>query len=451
MDTGSQSFPNEPNVRSSEQQVLTVSMLNRQVAAILSRQFPLIWVRGEISNFTCAASGHCYFSLKDARAQVRAVLFRSKARAVPFELRNGLQVDAQAAVGLYEARGDFQLNIERMRPAGAGDLHQQFLALREKLQNEGLFDDALKRAPPPLPRAIGVVTSLQAAALRDVLVTLARRAPQVPVVIYPAPVQGADAAPQLVRALQTAGARAEVSTLLLVRGGGSLEDLWSFNDERLARAIRASPLPVVVGVGHESDVTIADFAADLRAPTAAATMATTDRAELLARTAAGTQALRVAMRRQLEGRAQRIDTAARLLPTPMERWYQWQARFDQNVLRLRMAQRQQLVAAQNRLSRSAGRLRGPSVGAAQARLEALSRRLQEAARQQLRRRTLLLDGVAAQLDLVDPGQVVRRGYAVVRGPQGELITSVAQAIPGTDWTLDLSDGQVQTTVRNKSA
>ncbi|CCN05305.1 exodeoxyribonuclease large subunit [Bordetella bronchiseptica Bbr77] len=248
--------------------ILTVAQLNQAVGQLLERSIPSLWVRGEISNFTQAASGHWYFTLKDSRAAVRTVMFRSRAAQVGFVPRPGDQVEVRARVSLYEPRGDYQLQADGMRRAGVGNLYEAFLRLKAQLQDEGLFDPQRKRQPARLPRAIGVVTSLHAAALRDVLSALARRAPQVPVIIYPAPVQGADAAARLAARVAQANQRAEVDTLLLVRGGGSIEDLWSFNDEALAREVAASDIPVISGVGHETDFTIVDFVADLRAPQA---------------------------------------------------------------------------------------------------------------------------------------------------------------------------------------
>ena len=259
--------------------VLSVSDLNRLARETLEARFPLLWVAGEVSNLTRAPSGHLYFTLKDEAAQVRCTMWRNRAHLLPFQLAHGMRVEARALVTLYEARGDYQLNVETLRRAGQGNLAEAFQRLKEKLAAEGLFDPGRKRPLPAYPRGIGLVTSPQAAALHDVLVCLRRRAPHLPVVLYPAPVQGDSAAPRLMEALRQAGARAGqdgIDLLLLVRGGGSLEDLWAFNDEALARAIAACPLPVVAGVGHETDFTIADFVADLRAatPTAAAELAT---------------------------------------------------------------------------------------------------------------------------------------------------------------------------------
>src|SRR5712691_11074771 len=267
--------------------VVTVSELLRRVRDTLERRFPLLWVRGELSNLSRAPSGHRYFTLKDRGAQVDCVMYRSRAATLEAELREGMQVEAQVLVTLYEPRGRFQLNIEALRQAGLGPLYERFLRLKEKLEREGLFEPAAKRSPPRHPGTIGVITSLQAAALHDVLTTIARRNSTIAVIVYPAPVQGEGAAQRITAMLAVANARAECDVLLLVRGGGSIEDLWPFNEESVARAIRASRIPVVVGVGHESDFTIANFAADRRAPTptAAAELASPARAELLARVA----------------------------------------------------------------------------------------------------------------------------------------------------------------------
>src|SRR3954466_16014077 len=301
--------------------ILTVSELLRSVRDTLERRFPLLWVRGELSNLNRAPSGHFYFTLKDRGAQVDCVMFKSRAAALETPLRDGMQVDAQVLVGLYEPRGRFQLTVEGLRPAGLGPLYERFLRLKDKLEKEGLFDPALKKALPPYPRTVGVVTSLAAAALRDVLTTLERRNKGVSVIVYPAPVQGEGAADRLSTMIARANRRAECDVLLLVRGGGSIEDLWQFNDEKLAYAIRASRIPVVVGVGHESDFTIADFAADRRAPTptAAAELASPARAELLARLAECARCLSRDARRQIEYAMQAVDALGRRLLHPAAR------------------------------------------------------------------------------------------------------------------------------------
>jgi exodeoxyribonuclease VII large subunit len=253
------------SVADKSSRVIGVAELNRLAKELIERQLPLMWVAGEISNFMRAASGHCYFSLKDAQAQVRCVMFRHKAQLHDWKPENGMQIEVRATPSFYEARGEFQLNVEAMRRAGLGALYAAFEQLKARLSAEGLFAEERKQVLPRFPRAIGIVTSPHAAALRDVLTTLKRRMPAIPVIIYPTPVQGEGAAAKIAAALATADARAECDVLILCRGGGSIEDLWAFNEDVVARAIDACNLPVICGVGHETDFTIADFVADVRA------------------------------------------------------------------------------------------------------------------------------------------------------------------------------------------
>jgi len=391
--------------------IVSVSELVRSVRDTLERRFPLLWVRGELSNLSQAASGHFYFTLKDGAAQVDCVMFRSRAAALGWELREGAQVEARALVTMYEPRGRFQLNVEAMRLAGLGPLYERFLRLKEKLEREGLFDAAAKRAPPEFPRAIGVVTSLQAAALRDVLTTLARRNSAIPVIVYPVPVQGEGAAARIAVMLAAANARAECDVLLLVRGGGSIEDLWPFNEEALARAIRASVIPVVVGVGHETDVTIADFAADRRAPTptAAAEMVSPARAELLARLAECARSLSRETRRQLEYAMQALDALAKRLLHPRARL---------------QASQQHLLHLGNRLAFALAH----NVHFFKATIEKLQ----------------------TALAGLDPNAVLARGYSITLDAQGKVITAAAQVKEGDRLTTRLSRGSLESEVRSKN-
>jgi exodeoxyribonuclease VII large subunit len=298
--------------------VQSVSQFNRRVARQLQDHFGVQQVRGELSALTRAASGHWYFTLKDASAQVRCVMFRGRNSQLDFSPREGDELIITAVVNLYEPRGDFQLTVESMRRAGAGLLWEQFLRLRKRLGDEGLFDQDQKRPVPRMPQRVGVITSLRAAALRDVVATLGRRAPSLRIVVYPVPVQGSEAAPAIAAMLDRANQRNEVDVLLLVRGGGSIEDLWAFNEEVVARALRRGHLPVISGVGHESDVTIADFAADVRAPTptAAAELVAPDwRTQLAAVQALGARLSRT-VRHAMDQRAVRLDHARRLLASP---------------------------------------------------------------------------------------------------------------------------------------
>lgn len=424
--------------------VLTVAQLNRRVGGLLEANFAQLWVRGEISNFTKAASGHWYFTLKDEAAAVRAVMFRSRAQAVGFVPRPGERVELRATVTLYQARGDYQLQVEAMRRAGQGDLHEAFLALKAKLDNEGLFDAERKRAIVPMPRTIGVVTSLAAAALRDVLSAMLRRAPHVRVVVYPAPVQGADAAARLCQALGSAIVRNEVDTLLLVRGGGSLEDLWSFNDEALARVIAASPIPIISGVGHETDFTIADFVADLRAPTptAAAELCCLPRQACLERVDTALQALAVQQRRWFERAALRLDRAVGMLVSPQERLERQLERLHSLKQRLaRAATGQQRVQA-SRLAMATARLshRRPDPATLRRELHSVVSRLSTCAPHLLAARRSRLSSAQQTLEALSPRNILHRGYAIVRDEHGTLVKNALDLNRGDRLVLELGQG-----------
>jgi exodeoxyribonuclease VII large subunit len=433
----------EGSERATVREIVTVGQLNRAVAGLLERSFPLLWVSGEVSNLTRAASGHWYFSLKDAQAAVRAVMFRGRNQYVDFQPANGDKVEVRAQVGLYEARGDFQLGVEVMRRAGAGDLYQQFLRLKARLEAEGLFDEGRKRPLPPMPRAVGIVTSPQAAALRDVLTTLARRAPQVPVILYPASVQGPQAPGELIRALAAAVARSECDVILLVRGGGAIEDLWAFNDEALARAIAASPIPIVCGVGHETDFTIADFVADLRAPTptGAAMRAVPDRAEGLAMLARERHRLVQAWQRQSEQREQRLDIATRMLRPPALQWAERRARLERFAQRLAVAAERTSALRARRLATLAAALRGPELALRAVRIDAAGRALGTALRARLDTASSRVAHAAAQLDLVSPRAVLARGYAIVTGADGSIVRRAAGLAAGDAVSVALADGR----------
>ncbi|HET6493433.1 MAG TPA: exodeoxyribonuclease VII large subunit, partial [Burkholderiales bacterium] len=300
------------------QPVVSVSELNRLARDLLEAKLPLMWVRGEISNLKRYDSGHCYFTLKDAQAQVDCVIFRHKLQYLGWRPDDGMQVEVRACPTLYEARGKFQLNVETMRRSGLGALFEAFAKLKARLEQEGLFDPARKKPLPPFPRTLGIVTSLQAAALRDVLTTLRRRMPSLPLIIYPAPVQGDGAGRKIAAAIEIAAARDECDVLIVCRGGGSIEDLWAFNEEIVARAIHACTIPIVSGIGHETDFTIADFVADVRGPTptAAAEMATPDCIELKHKLQHWHRRLGRAGLRALEERMQRLDYLGKRLVHP---------------------------------------------------------------------------------------------------------------------------------------
>jgi exodeoxyribonuclease VII large subunit len=391
--------------------VLSVAELLRSVRDTLERRFPLAWVRGELSDVKRAPSGHLYFTLKDRDAQVECVMFRSRGAALDWEPREGMQVEVRALPTLYEPRGRFQLTVEGMRRAGLGPLYERFLRLKDKLGAEGLFDEGLKRELPPFPGRIGVVTSLAAAALRDVLTTLSRRCAAIPVVVYPVPVQGEGAAERIATMLARASRRAECDVLLLVRGGGSMEDLWQFNEEVVARAIRASAIPVVVGVGHETDFTIADFAADRRAPTptAAAELACPSRAELLARVADGAKSLSKEMRRRLQYAAQALDAASRRLLHPAARLRSYHQLMTQLSARLAFAFSHKVHRCQAHLAR-----------------------------------------MQATLVSLDPTAVLARGYSITYNEDGKVLRSAASLRQGERLRTRLAEGEVDSEVTKKS-
>ncbi|MBC2770243.1 exodeoxyribonuclease VII large subunit [Pusillimonas minor] len=430
--------------------VLSVAQLNRQVGNLLEGNFSRIWVRGEVSNFTQAASGHWYFTIKDERASVRAVMFRGRAQAVSFVPKAGERFEFRATVTLYEPRGDYQLQVETLRRAGQGDLHEAFLRLKEKLAAEGLFDPSRKRILATMPRAVGVITSLAAAALRDVVTAMARRAPHVPVIVYPAPVQGEGAAAQLLQALHVAIDRNEVDTLLLVRGGGSLEDLWSFNDEALARAVAASPIPVICGVGHETDFTICDFVADLRAPTptAAAELSCVDRLACLDQVSDLLVALARQQRRILERASLRLDRAMAQLVSPQQRLAQQRRQVGalQQQLWRAVCRHHELEGARLNLLKTRLGSALPPVARRRRELDALQRRMLAAGSRQLRAPQARLDAAALTLQALSPRKILARGYALVRDPRGELVKNALDLSAGDRLTLELSQGSADVEV-----
>lgn len=405
--------------------VIPISVLNRLARERLEAAFPLCWVAGEVSNLSYAASGHVYFSLKDSSAQVRCIMFRSRAQVLGWRLENGQHIEARVLVTLYEARGDFQLNVEAARRGGAGSLFERFLRLKDRLEREGLFSVSAKRSLPAFPRRVGIVTSPQAAALRDVLSTLARRAPQVGIVLYPTPVQGEGAAVLIARAIDRAGQRGECDVLIVCRGGGSMEDLWAFNDETVARAIRGCPLPVVSGIGHETDFTIADFAADQRAPTptAAAELAVPERRALLTRLAALQASLRRQMGHRLDQNGQQLDWLARRLEHPAQRLTRQQEILTQRRRELRLAMRQATAQALGTLADYGRRiiLRRPEPTRLRHDLDGLAARIDAARYRTWQDKQSDLARLAACLAHLNPTAVLARGYAMVADERGRCV------------------------------
>lgn len=435
----------------------TPSQLNALARNLLEDAFPLIWVEGELGNLSRPASGHLYFTLKDERAQVRCALFKPKSQWLKFVPREGLRVLARGRLTLYEARGDYQLILDTLEEAGEGALRRAFEQLKAKLQAEGLFDQARKRPLPTHVRRLGVLTSPSGAAVRDVLSVLRRRFPLVEVEILPVPVQGDAAAAQIVRMLQAAGRAGRHDALLLTRGGGSLEDLWAFNDEALARAIAASPIPVVSAVGHEVDVTLADFAADLRAPTpsVAAELLVPDRADVAARLRALARRLRALQAHRLREAAQRADRAALRLQAlrPQARLEALRRRQDEALRRLHATWREDDLLRRARLRHAAAVLRAarPQRRLAQLRerLHALAPRPQAATVHLLQRHALHLQGLARSLEAVSPLATVGRGYAILLRDDGRAVRSVADARPGDRLEARLRDGRLRVRVEGE--
>jgi exodeoxyribonuclease VII large subunit len=437
-----------------DRDIFTVSRLNREVRVLLERGFGNLWLEAEISNLARPSSGHWYFSLKDAAAQVRCAMFRQRNMLCAFTPKDGQKVLVRARIGLYEPRGEYQLLIDHMEDAGRGALKRQFEELTARLTAEGLFATQRKRALPRLPTRIGVVTSPTGAAIRDILHVLARRFPAIPVLIYPVPVQGAQAPGEIIAALALAARRAECDVLILARGGGSLEDLWAFNDEALARAIVASPIPIVSGVGHEVDFTIADFAADVRAPTpsAAAELAVPDSQEWLASFGRLGARMQRCLRLKLENRRERLRwlTARAALASPTVRLTQQAQRLDELERRLSRGWRHVMNTRRSRLSERQSRLWQASpighVREAAARRAALVARLQAAGLHQVRRARERLLPLVRTLNAVSPLATLERGYAIVNLENGPIVRDAAEAKPGTVIVARLRVGRLRARV-----
>lgn len=425
--------------------VLSISQLNRLVSQSLADNFPRVVVCGEISNCKQAPSGHWYLSLKDANAVVRAVFFRQRAMAAALVPRDGSRVEVEAAVTLYETRGDYQLVIDTMRAAGQGNLHEQFAALKARLLAEGLLESARKRPVPAYPRKVGVITSLRAAALQDVLTALARRAPALPVVVYPAAVQGPGAPAALRCALDAANIHDQVDVLVLCRGGGSIEDLWAFNDEALVRAVAASRIPVVSGVGHETDFTLVDFVSDQRmpTPTAAAEWISAGWHALPRQLLEHARALRQQWQRQLARVSQRLDGLAWRLQSPQQRLAaaslrleNLRGRWQQAMLRDQRQRSTALANLRNRFNRAVPLL----LPQRRVALDGLSQRLIRAHEAQRSRYQQRLFYALRQLEALAPQRVLDRGYAIALDAQQNVITQAQQAMPGQILRLRLAQG-----------
>jgi exodeoxyribonuclease VII large subunit len=441
------------NENSRQMVVIKVSELNRRAREIVEGGLPLLWVSGEISNFTRAVSGHCYFSLKDERAQVRCVLFRHRAARLEFAPDNGVQVEVCALPTIYEARGEFQLGVETMRRAGLGALYETFERLRRKLAAEGLFDAERKRELPAFPSSVGIVTSPAAAAFRDVLTTLRRRMPSIPVVLYPAPVQGKGAGEKLAQQVRAASVRSEVDVLIVCRGGGSIEDLWEFNSEALVRAVAQCSIPVVCGIGHDTDYTLTDFVADLRAPTptAAAAMVTPDRKELLGRLSNIVDALALTARRLIEDQMQRVDYLGKRLVHPGQRVEARLNQLSQICSRLLNAQRNQQRSLMLRLRALHSGLRSqrPDLPRRHGRCEDLALRLRNGGRSLLDSKRRTLETLTAHLEHLNPEAVLSRGYSIVTRQDGLIVRDSSELDIGATVELKLARGRAGARIENK--
>ncbi len=433
--------------KTGQKDIFSVSRLNREVKALLEGSFPLLWVEGEISNLARPASGHLYFSLKDDRAQVRCAMFRSRSNLLGFKPENGQQVLIRARVGLYEGRGEFQLVAESMQPAGDGRLRLAFEQLKQRLSTEGLFDASQKLSIPAFPHTIGVITSPTGAAIRDIISVLKRRFPNIPVIIYPVPVQGAGAAEKIAHMLYIANQRRECDVLILSRGGGSLEDLWSFNEECVARAIHACSIPLVSGVGHEIDFTIADFVADHRAatPSAAAELVSPDQETILDTIKAQQYRMTASLLGLLQSEQQRLQWLTRRLQHPGRRLQELAQRTDDLNLRLVRAQSNRLQGQQHRLKNLITRLQAQNpaqrFSVLDQQWQQLAIRLQGALRQQMRRKQEQLQSAMRMLDTVSPLATLDRGYAIVtRHSDGHVITAAEQLQLGERITTRFAKG-----------
>ena len=436
-----------------DREALSVSQLNNRARLLLEDVFAQVWVEGEISNLAKPASGHLYFTLKDSQAQVRCALFRQNAARVRQALRDGLAVRVRGKVSLFEGRGDYQLILDTVEPAGDGALRLAFEALKEKLSAEGLFASERKRALPAHPQRIGIVSSPTGAVIRDIISVFRRRAPQVALTLIPTAVQGREATAQLVRALQLAD-RAGFDAIILARGGGSLEDLWCFNEEAVARAVADCVTPIVSAVGHETDVSISDFVADVRAPTpsAAAELLAPDSSDLQRRLDSLNRRLALSLRSRLSREQLRLDGLARRLRHPGERLRQQAQRLDDLDMRLRRAFAQQSTSRQERLARLEGRLHAQHPGRALAllrqRLDSLGERLPRAIELQLRQQRRQLENLAQTLHIVSPLATLGRGYSILLDEHGQALRSAAQTHPGQRLKARLGEGELDVRVED---
>ena len=434
---------------------VSVSELNTLAKSLLEENLFGLWVAGEVSNLTRAASGHYYFSLKDSRAQVRCAMFKGTAAKLPAPLKEGDHIELTGRIGIYEARGEFQITVNEVRLKGLGQLYEAYEKLKAKLQAEGVFAAERKKPLPAHPRVIGIVTSLAAAALRDVVSTLKRRAPEIPVIIYPTAVQGSGSEVQIAQAIQTASQRNEADVLIVCRGGGSIEDLWSFNEEIVVRAIEACPIPVVSGVGHETDFTLADFVADVRAPTptGAAELVSPNRLESLHKLAQAQGRLKTALQQRYYDASQKTDWFARQIRHPQQKLNEQRAQLHTLAQSMRFAMQNSHRFHAQRFARQQQQLAHlrPNVSGAARDVQSFQTMLRQHWLNLLANRRQLLEKQAALLEAVSPQHILERGFSVVKNSRGQVIRSAAVLKQGQKLHITFADGETDVRVTGETA
>lgn len=439
---------------SQDKQILTVSALNNQVKYLLENQLPAIWVEGEISNLSVPSSGHWYFTLKDRNAQIRAAMFRGRNRGVRFIPKNGSQVLIKGKVSLYAPRGDYQLIVDTMEEAGEGALRRAFEALKLKLSDQGLFDEERKKALPELPQQVGIITSGTGAAFRDMVHVLKRRFPALPILLYPVPVQGDEAAPAIVQAIAKANELKNCDVLIVGRGGGSLEDLWAFNEEQVALAIAASEIPIVSAVGHQTDFTISDFVADLRAPTpsAAAELISPDQIEWLQTITSYEDYFESKMLQLISQLQQQVIHLSKRLRNPSRELEEAAQKIDQLEIRLKKSVHLKLDGKKERLTNSSIRLlnQNPqkSLPLFSRSIASLTQRLTQAQSRLIERQQLKFTSLAQRLDSISPLQTIARGYSITRNEKNELVTNCEQVAKNDVLSIQVKDGTINSQVVN---
>ena len=434
---------------------ISVSELNALAKALLEDHLAGLWIAGEVSNLTRAASGHYYFSLKDSRAQVRCAMFKGAAMRLAQPLKEGDHIEVSGKISIYEARGEFQITVNELRRKGLGQLYEAYERLKAQLQAEGAFAAERKKPLPARAQCIGIVTSLAAAALRDVVTTLKRRAPEIPVIVYPTAVQGAGSEFQIAQAIKTASQRAECDVLIVCRGGGSIEDLWAFNEEPVVRAIEACAIPVVSGVGHETDFTLADFVADVRAPTptGAAELVSPNRQESLHRLAQAQGRLKTVLEQRYFDASQKLDWLARQIRHPRQKLDDQRASISKLAQMLSYSLTQNLRAHTARFERQTQALKHccPDISVYRQDIDRFQTTLSHAFRQLLAQRSQSLTAQTALLEAVSPQQIMERGFSVVKNMRGQVIRSTDALKQGQKLHITFADGETDVRVTKEQA